>query len=198
MAKKSRRAKLTRTTRETDISITLNVDGTGKTSISTGIPFFDHMLELLGRHSLMDLTIKATGDLEVDYHHTVEDVGLALGECLDKALGDRKGITRYGSIMMPMDETMSQVAVDLGGRPYLVYNIANKKRKIRDFDVVTFREFFQSITVQGRMNLHINQLYGIDVHHAYESVFKGLARALRQAVAIDPREKGVPSSKGTI
>jgi imidazoleglycerol-phosphate dehydratase len=198
MAKKTRRAKLTRTTRETDITVELNVDGTGKTSISTGIPFFDHMLELLGRHSLMDLTIKAKGDIEVDYHHTVEDVGLALGECLDKALGDRKGITRYGAAMLPMDDCMSQVAVDLGGRPYLVYNIHNKKRKIRDFDVVTFTEFFQSLTVQGRMNLHINQLYGVDVHHAYESVFKGLARALRQAVAIDPREKGIPSSKGTI
>ena len=198
MPPRKRRAKLTRKTRETDISISLDVDGTGKSSISTGIPFFDHMLELLSRHSLIDLTIKAKGDIEVDYHHTVEDVGLALGECLDKALGDRKGITRYGSAMLPMDDCMSQVAVDLGGRPYLVYNINNRRRKIRDFDVVTFTEFFQSLTVQGRMNLHINQLYGKDVHHAYESVFKGLARALRQAVAIDPREKGVPSSKGTI
>ena len=195
---KKRTAKLRRTTRETDISLELNVDGSGVYTNDTGIPFFDHMLDLLAKHALFDVKLKAKGDLEVDYHHTVEDVGLLLGEALDQALGDRKGITRYGSSLLPMDEALSRVAVDLGGRPYLVYRMAMKKRKIRDFDVFLIKHFFESFAQKGRMNLHIDQLYGEDVHHAYESVFKGVAKALYMACAIDPRVKGVPSSKGTL
>lgn len=194
----NRTASLSRKTTETDISIRLDLDGQGVYSVETGIPFFNHMLELFARHALIDLEVQAQGDLAVDYHHTVEDVGLALGECLDQALGDRRGITRYGWCLLPMDETLSRVAIDLGGRPFLVYSIANRKRKIRDFDVQLLEEFFRAFMTQSRMNLHIAQLYGKDVHHAYESVFKGLARALRMAVAPDPREKGVPSSKGTL
>ena len=195
---KARTATVKRKTRETDISITLNVDGTGASSIKTGVPFLDHMLELLSRHSLIDLKIVARGDVEVDYHHTVEDIGLALGEALDKALGTRKGITRYGWCYVPMDEALSRVVIDLGGRPYLVKNMACRQRKIRDFDVSLFNDFFQAFTVQSRMNLHIDQILGKEAHHAYESVFKGLGRALRMACARDPREKSVPSSKGTI
>jgi imidazoleglycerol-phosphate dehydratase len=158
----------------------------------------NHMLELLGRHSLMELNIRAKGDLPVDYHHTVEDLGLALGSALDKALGVRKGIRRYGWCLMPMDDAMTEVAVDLGGRPFLVYSIVNRTRRIRDFDVRLIEEFFRAFTVQARLNLHINNRYGADPHHVFESVFKGLARALRQAVERDPRETGIPSSKGIL
>lgn len=193
-----RTASLHRETKETNIRVELNVDGEGRASISTGIPFFDHMLDLLTRHALFDLTLEANGDLEVDYHHTVEDVGLALGRALNDALGDRKGIVRYGWSLMPMDEALSRVAVDLGGRPYLVFDMANQERKIRDFDVWLLKHFFESFAQQGRMNLHVRELYDDDVHHAYESVFKGVARALRMACAQDPREKGIPSSKGTL
>lgn len=195
---KKRTARITRTTQETDITLSLNVDGKGRFDVDTGIPFFDHMLNLLAKHSLMDLKIKAKGDLEVDYHHTVEDVGLILGEALDKALGDRKGITRYGMSLLPMDEALSRVAVDLGGRPYMVYRLAMRKRKILDFDLFLIKHFFESFAQKGRMNLHIDQLYGEDAHHAYESMFKGVARALYMACAHDPRVEGVPSSKGTI
>ena len=195
---KKRTAKLKRTTRETDISLELNLDGSGVYSIDTGIPFFDHMLDLLAKHALLDLKIKAKGDLEVDYHHTVEDVGLLLGEALDKALGAREGIARYGSSMVPMDEALSRVAIDLGGRPYLVYRVAMRKRKILDFDLFLIKHFFESLAQKGRMNLHIEQVYGEDSHHAYESIFKGVAKALYAACAHDPRVKGVPSSKGTI
>lgn len=187
-----------RNTRETQIAVSLNLDGTGKVAVETGIGFMDHMLELLGRHSLADLTIRAKGDLPVDYHHTVEDLGLALGTALDKALDVRKGIRRYGWCLMPMDDTLTEIALDLGGRPFLVYNIANRTRRIRDFDVRLIEEFFRAFTVQARLNLHINNRYGADPHHVYESVFKGLARALRQAVEADPRETGIPSSKGII
>ena len=176
----------------------LNVDGTGSYEIETGIPFFNHMLDLLSKHSLIDLKLCAKGDLDVDYHHTVEDVGLALGNALDQALGDRAGIRRYGSSMLPMDEALSRVAVDLGGRPYLVYSIAMQDRKIRDFDAWLLKHFFESLAQKGRMNLHIEQVYGDDVHHAYESVFKGVARALRDACEKDARVKGIPSSKGTL
>ncbi len=195
---KKRTASLKRKTRETDISVKLNLDGTGVYSNKTGIPFLDHMLDLLAKHALLDLRIKAKGDLEVDYHHTVEDVGLALGETLNKALGDRKGINRYGWNLLPMDEALSEVAMDLGGRPYLVYSLATKKRKIRDFDVDQIEEFFRAFVTQGRMNLHVRQLYGQEPHHALESVFKGVAKALLMACAKNPRVKGVPSSKGTI
>lgn len=195
---KTRTSKVERATRETDILLVLKVDGTGASKIETGIPFFNHMLELFARHSMMDLTVKAKGDLEVDYHHTVEDIGLVLGQALDEALGDRKGIARYGSCLLPMDEALSEVAVDLGGRPYLVYRVACRKKKIRDFDVFLFKHFFESLAQKARMNLHIHQRYGEDVHHAYESMFKGVARALYGACAIDPRVKGVLSSKGRI
>jgi imidazoleglycerol-phosphate dehydratase len=195
---KNRTAKLVRTTKETDIAISLNLDGSGVYKNRTGIPFLDHMLDLLAKHALLDLTVKAKGDLEVDYHHTVEDVGLALGEVLNQALGDRKGINRYGWSLVPMDEALCQVAMDLGGRPYLVYALATKKRKIRDFDVDLMEEFFRGFVTQGRMNLHIHQQYGQEPHHALEAVFKGVAKALLAATARNPRIKGVLSSKGQI
>jgi len=193
-----RTSKTSRATRETDIAISLALNGTGKCRISTGIPFMDHMLELFARHGLFDLDLHAKGDLAVDYHHTVEDIGLALGNALNDALGDRKGIRRYGFMLLPMDESLCRVALDLGGRPFLSYKIACKKRRIRDFDVKLIEEFFRALMTQGRMNLHIAHVYGDEVHHAYEGVFKSFARALRQAVEIDPQEKGIPSSKGTI
>lgn len=195
---KKRMARIDRKTRETAISVELTVDGSGVYKNRTGIPFLDHMLDLLAKHALLDLKVKAKGDLEVDYHHTVEDVGLALGEALNRALGDRKGISRYGWSLVPMDEALCQVAMDLGGRPYLVFSLATKKRKIRDFDVDLMEEFFRGFVTQGRMNLHIQQLYGQEPHHALESVFKGVAKALLSAVALNPRVKGVPSSKGTL
>ncbi len=194
----NRTARVSRHTRETRIDLTLTLDGTGCGTPATGIPFLDHMLELLARHGLLDLDLRAEGDLEVDYHHTVEDVGLALGSALDQALGDRRGIRRYGFVMLPMDESLSRIALDLGGRPYLDYQIACAKTHIRDFDVQLVEEFFRAFMTQGRMNLHIAHLYGCDVHHAYESVFKGVGRALRMAVEHDPRETGVPSSKGVL
>jgi len=195
---KNRTATVTRKTRETDIVAAVNLDGSGRTEIDTGLPFLDHMLELLGKHSLIDLRLKARGDLKVDYHHTVEDIGLVLGTALDQALGDRKGIGRYGSSCIPMDDALARAVIDLGGRPYLVFEMAHRQKKIIDFDLGLIREFFQAFSVQARMNLHIQQLYGKDAHHAYEAVFKALARALRMACTRDPRVKGVPSSKGRI
>ncbi len=195
---KARTATVKRTTRETDISIRVNLDGTGKCKISTGVAFLDHMLEAFSRHSLIDLTVKATGDLEVDYHHTVEDIGLVLGDVINKALGDRKGIVRFGSTYVTMDEALSRVAVDLGGRPFLVMDMKCKKRKLMEFELGLFYDFFQAFSVQARMNLHIDQLKGVEAHHAYESVFKALARAMRMATEHDPRDKGIPSSKGAI
>lgn len=194
----AREASLSRKTRETDIAVSLNLDGSGRCSIQTGIPFLDHMLELLARHGLLDLEVKATGDLAVDYHHTVEDIGLTLGTALDQALGDRRGIRRYGFFMLPMDESLCRVALDLGGRPFLDYQIACAKTHIRDFDVKLVEEFFRAFMTQARMNLHIAHLYGDEVHHAYEAVFKAVARSLRMAVERDPRETGVPSSKGVL
>lgn len=195
---KNRVASLRRTTKETDIEIRLNLDGDGVYRNRTGVPFLDHMLDLLAKHALLDLRVRAKGDIEVDYHHTVEDVGLALGEALNAALGDRKGINRYGWSLVPMDEALCQVAMDLGGRPYLVYSLATKKRKIRDFDVDLMEEFFRAFVTQARMNLHIHQLYGQEPHHALEAVFKGVAKALLIAAARNPRVKGVPSSKGKL
>ena len=195
---KARCAKVHRTTRETDIAVNLNLDGSGASAIETGLPFLNHMLELLAKHSLVDMTIRAKGDLAVDYHHTVEDLGLALGEALDSALGNRKGISRYGWCLLPMDETLSQVAIDLGGRPYLVLKMTCRKKKILEFELALLTEFFRAFTTQARLNLHINQLYGSEPHHAWESVFKGVARALRMAVERDTRVRGVPSSKGTL
>lgn len=195
---KNRTATIERNTRETQIRAQLDLDGTGRTDIRTGMPFLDHMLDLLGRHALIDLTVQAAGDLAVDYHHTVEDLGLVLGSALDQALGERRGIVRYGWSLVPMDESLCRAAVDLGGRPYLVYRIANRRRRILDFDLGLIEEFLRAFVTQGRMNLHVEHLYGSEPHHAYESVFKALARSLRTACAFDPRETGVPSSKGRI
>lgn len=195
---KKRVAKIERKTKETDISIRLNLDGDAVYRNRTGIAFLDHMLDLLAKHALLDLQVTAKGDLDVDYHHTVEDVGLALGDAFNEALGDRKGINRYGWCLLPMDEALAQVALDLGGRPYLVYSLATRKRKIRDFDVDLMEEFWRAFATQARMNLHIAHLYGQEPHHALESIFKGVAKALLAACARNPRIKGVPSSKGRI
>ena len=195
---KHRTAKIHRKTRETDIRVELDLDGKGWADIATGLPFLDHMLELFGRHALIDLRVRAAGDLAVDYHHTVEDLGLVLGTAVDRALGERRGIARYGWSFVPMDESLSRVAVDLGGRPYLVYRVANRRRKILEFDLGLIEEFLRAFVAQGRMNLHVEQIYGDEPHHAYESMFKALARSLRAACAFDPREGGVPSSKGRI
>jgi len=195
---KKRSARIKRKTKETDITVELVIDGTGKSSIGTGLPFLDHMLELLAKHSLMDLKVRAKGDLAVDYHHTTEDLGLVLGSALDEALGTRRGIARYGDASVPMDEALASAVVDLGGRPYLVYRMGCRKKKILDFDLGLVEEFFRALVTNGRMNLHIDQPYGKDAHHAYEAVFKAVARALRAACAPDPRRRGVPSSKGRI
>ncbi len=194
----ARTATRTRTTRETDIAVTLNLDGAGVCRVETGIGFLNHMLELFARHALIDLEVKATGDVHVDYHHTVEDVGLVLGACVNEALGERRGIRRYGFFQLPMDETLCEVALDLGGRPYLVFASAMKHMQVRDFEVKLLEEFFRALTVEARMNLHLRQVYGDEAHHVCEAMFKGFARALRMAVEVDPRESGVPSSKGTI
>ena len=194
----ARTATLVRKTRETDIEVTLNLDGTGTCQVETGIGFLNHMLELFARHALIDLEVKASGDVNVDYHHTVEDVGLVLGSCLNKALGERRGIRRYGFFLMPMDEALCEVALDLGGRPFLVFASAMKHMQVRDFEVKLLEEFFRALSVEARMNVHIRQVYGDEVHHVCEAVFKGFARALRMAVELDPRESGVPSSKGAI
>ena len=193
-----RESKLTRKTRETDIEIALNADGSGRSSISTGIGFMDHMLELFARHGKFDLTVKARGDLEVDAHHTMEDLGLVLGEALAKALGDKAGIRRYGSFLLPMDETLVMIALDLSGRPMLVYDLVPPVEKVGTLDTALFHEFFQAFCVKGGINLHVKLLAGGEIHHIFEAVFKGLARALEQAVSVDPREKGIPSTKGIL
>jgi imidazoleglycerol-phosphate dehydratase len=193
-----RTATRARTTRETNISVALNLDGSGACKVETGIGFLNHMLELFARHALVDLEVKAEGDVHVDYHHTVEDVGLVLGACINEALGDRRGIRRYGFFLLPMDEALCEVALDLGGRPYLVFASAMKHLQVRDFEVKLLEEFFRAVSVEGRMNLHLRQISGDEAHHVCEAMFKGFARALRAAVELDPRESGVPSSKGTI
>lgn len=195
---KARSAKVVRKTRETQIKVGLAIEGAGVSRVDTGMPFLNHMLELFSKHSLIDLTVEARGDLEVDYHHTVEDLGLVLGEAIDRALGDRKGIVRYGWAYIPMDDALARAVVDLGGRPYLVYDVANRTRKIRDFNLILIREFFQAFAVKARLNLHIAQFYGDEPHHAYEALFKAVARALGEACRKDRRVKGVPSSKGAL
>ncbi|MBR2714298.1 MAG: imidazoleglycerol-phosphate dehydratase HisB [Kiritimatiellae bacterium] len=193
-----RKAKIARNTKETQIKLELNLDGSGKGAIDTGIGFFDHMLELLKKHALIDLTVKAKGDLNVDYHHTVEDVGLVFGQALDKALGDRRGLTRYGFASIPMDEALCETSLDLGGRPFLVMQCAMKHMMVKDFEVKLVEEFFRAVSVESRSNIHLRQIYGDEAHHVCEGLFKSFARALRVAAGIDPREKGVPSSKGVI
>lgn len=196
-----RKATIERKTGETVIKLSINLDGTGKYSIETGVPFFNHMLDLLSKHSLIDMEIQASGDIDVDYHHLVEDVALALGQAFSEALGERRGINRYGFWVLPMDDAMAQaeVCLDLGGRPYLVYNFANEKEFIRDFDTSIFKHFWRSFADTAKMNLHIDQKYGEDLHHAHEAVFKAVARALRMACTADERAlDAVPSSKGTL
>ena len=193
-----RKAEIARETRETQIELSLDLDGSGEGTIDTGIGFFNHMLELFKKHALVDLTVKAKGDIDVDYHHTVEDVGLVLGQALNKALGDRKGIVRYGFSSVPMDEALCETSIDLGGRPFLVFSSGKKHMMVRDFEVKLIEEFFRALSVEGRMNIHLREIYGDETHHVCEGIFKSFARALRQAAGNDPREKGVPSSKGII
>lgn len=187
-----------RNTKETQVSVRLNLDGTGKAEIATGIGFFDHMLTLLAVHSFMDLTVKAKGDLEVDSHHTIEDVGLALGKALRQALGDKAGIHRYGSHLLPMDEALAQIALDFSGRPFLVWHAEIPKVRLGVMDVEMAEEFFRALAMESGLTLHVNLLYGNNVHHMLEAIFKGVARAMTIAVAKDPRVHGVMSSKGAL
>ena len=193
-----RSATIERNTKETKIRLSLNLDGSGEGTVATGIGFFDHMLELLKKHALIDLEVRADGDLEVDYHHTVEDVGLVFGQALNQALGDRRGLTRYGFASIPMDEALCETSLDLGGRPFLVMQCAMKHAFVRDFEVKLVEEFFRAVSVESRANIHLREVYGDEAHHVCEGLFKSFARALRAAVKIDPAEKGVPSSKGVI
>ena len=193
-----RKAKIVRNTKETQIELELDLDGSGEGTVATGIGFFDHMLELLKKHALVDLSVRATGDIDVDYHHTVEDVGLVLGKAIDQALGDRRGIVRYGFASVPMDEALCETSLDLGGRPFLVMQCAMKHAMVRDFEVKLVEEFFRAVSVEARANIHLRQIYGDEAHHVCEGLFKSFARALRAAVKADPAEKGVPSSKGVI
>ena len=194
-----RNASLSRKTRETDIQVEVTLDGSGTSEISTGVGFFDHMLDQIARHSLIDLKIQAKGDLHIDFHHTVEDVGIALGQAIRQALGDMKGITRYADVHLPMDETLTRVAIDISGRAFLVFRTEFHTPKIGEFDTQLVREFFQAFAMNAGLTLHVETLYGINDHHISESCFKGLARALRIAVSIDERQSGrVPSTKGTL
>jgi imidazoleglycerol-phosphate dehydratase len=194
-----RAASLSRKTRETDIQVEVTLDGSGLSEISTGVGFFDHMLDQIARHSLIDLKIQAKGDLHIDFHHTVEDVGIALGQAIRKALGDLKGITRYADVHLPMDETLTRVALDISGRAFLVFNTTFHTPKIGEFDTQLVREFFQAFAMNAGLTLHVETLYGVNDHHISESCFKGLARALRIAISIDERQSGrVPSTKGTL
>ena len=193
-----RKARKYRKTSETEISLSLGLDGKGQGKIKTGIPFFDHMLNLFARHGLFDLEVKAKGDLDVDLHHTVEDVGIVLGQALATALGKKEGIRRYGCAHVPMDETLARVVVDLSGRPYLELRGLNRRGRAGNFSAQLVEEFLRALSVQGGMNLHAEILYGRDVHHQIEAIFKALAKALQEAVARDPRVKGVLSTKGRI
>lgn len=195
----SRSAEISRHTKETKIRVALNLDGKGAATINTGVGFFDHMLDLLARHSLIDLTVEAEGDLHIDAHHTVEDVGIVLGQCLEKALGDKRGIFRYGWAIVPMDESLANVAIDLSGRPAYVLNAKFNGPLIGSFPVELVDEFFKSISTNAKMNLHINVPYGTNNHHIAEAIFKATAKALRQAVSVDPRASDqVPSTKGSL
>lgn len=194
----TRCATVKRKTAETDVQLEIALDGTGTAAVETGVGFFDHMLTLLARHSLIDLDVKAKGDLHVDQHHTVEDVGICFGKALSEALGEKRGIARYGSITLPMEETLVSAAVDLSGRAWFVYDVVIPTPKIGEFDSQLVEVFWQAVAANGLMNLHFLLHHGSNGHHIAEGVFKGAARALRQAVAIDPRQGGVPSSKGTL
>jgi imidazoleglycerol-phosphate dehydratase len=195
----TRQATIDRSTKETKIKATVDLDGTGAYDVATGVGFLDHMLEQLARHSLIDITLKAKGDLHIDFHHTTEDCGIVLGQAVAKALGDKQGIARYGGVFLPMDETLTRVAVDVSGRPYLIWKVAFPTPKIGDMDTELFREWFQAFAQNAGITLHIETLYGANSHHIAETCYKGLARALRVAIAIDPRQAGrVPSTKGSL
>lgn len=193
-----RSCSLERKTKETSIKINLNIDGKGENKIQTGIGFFDHMLQQIARHGLIDLEIFAEGDLEVDFHHTVEDVGILLGQAIAEALGDKRGITRYASVFLPMDEALSMVALDISGRPYLHYDVTFKGEMTGNFEVQLVEEFFRAVAFQGGLTLHIRNLYGKNNHHIIESIFKAFAKALDAATSIDPRIEGIPSTKGKL
>ncbi|MBS1168223.1 MAG: hisB [Proteobacteria bacterium] len=194
-----RTASLSRSTRETEISVRLDLDGRGGADVSTGVGFFDHMLTQIARHGLIDLEIKARGDLHIDDHHTVEDVGIALGQCFRKALGDKAGITRYADVTLPLDEALSRVVIDISGRPYLVFRTAFHAPKIGSFDTQLVEEWFRAFAMQAGLTLHVETFYGANDHHIAESCFKALARALRLAVTVDPAQGGrVPSTKGVL
>jgi imidazoleglycerol-phosphate dehydratase len=194
-----RSASVERNTKETRIRVAVNLDGSGLSEISTGIGFLDHMLEQLSRHSLIDLTVAAEGDLHIDMHHTTEDTGIVIGQAVSKALGDRKGITRYGDALIPMDETLTRVALDASNRPYLIWKVTLSRPKLGEMDTELFKEWFQAFAQQAGLTLHVENLYGENNHHIVESCFKGLARALRTAVEIDPRKAdAVPSTKGVL
>ena len=198
MDSEKRQAQLERTTSETAIKLAINIDGCGKSDIHTGIGFLDHMLELFAKHGFFDLTIEEKGDIHVDYHHSMEDLGLALGSAIAKALGDKAGIRRYGSCLLPMDEALAEVALDLSGRPYLVYNADMPAGQVGDIDVRLFHEFFQALCVKAGMNLHIRLLAGEETHHCLEGIFKAFAKALDQATQYDSRVQGVLSTKGCL
>jgi|TARA_B110000908_G_C10234433_1_gene442478 imidazoleglycerol-phosphate dehydratase len=194
-----RTATITRSTAETEISVTINLDGTGVYDNQTGVGFFDHMLDQLSRHSLIDMTISAKGDLHIDDHHTVEDTGIALGQALTQALGDKRGIVRYGSCLLPMDDAQVRCTLDLSARPYLIWNVDMPTQKIGTFDTELVREFFTAFATQGGITLHVDQLHGFNSHHIAEAAFKSVARALREAVEVDPRKSGdIPSTKGAL
>ncbi len=194
-----RNASVTRKTAETDISVTVDLDGSGSYDNQTGVGFFDHMLDQLARHSLIDMTIRAKGDYHIDDHHTVEDVGIALGQALSEALGDKRGIRRYGSCLLPMDDALVRTALDLSARPYLVWNVALPTAKIGSFDTELVREFFQALSTHGGITLHVDALHGLNSHHIAEAAFKSVARALREAVEVDARKAdAVPSTKGAL
>jgi len=194
-----RKASLRRATKETDVEVSVDLDGTGRSTISTGIGFFDHMLDLLARHSRIDMSVTAKGDLHIDHHHTTEDVGIALGQAVKQALGDMAGITRYADVHLPMDEALTRVAIDISGRPFLVFRAEFVRDKVGAFDTELVQEWFQAFTMNAGITLHVTTLYGTNDHHIAESCFKGLARALRTAVAIDPRTAGeIPSTKGRL
>jgi len=194
-----RSAKLTRKTNETDISVSVDLDGTGKSSINTGVGFLDHMLDQVARHGMIDIEIKAKGDLHIDSHHTTEDVGIALGQAIKEALGDKKGIRRYASCDLAMDDSLSRAAIDISGRPFLVWRVEFKRDKVGDFDTELFQEWFQAFAMNAGITLHMENFYGDNAHHIAESCFKALARALRDAVEIDPRNKNaIPSTKGAL
>jgi imidazoleglycerol-phosphate dehydratase len=193
-----RTAKIQRKTKETDISVQLNLDGKGQYDVNTTVPFLDHMLNLFAFHGSMDLKIRAKGDTEIDYHHLIEDLGITLGEAIRKAVGDKKGIKRYGRASIPMDESLATVVLDLSGRPYLVYNVKPTKGKLKDLDISLFEDFFRGLSSNALMTLHVNLEYGRDLHHIIEAIFKAFGRALKESVTVDKNSKALPSTKGKL